>query len=300
MALNIQIVTPPAMEPLTLALAKAQCGVDATFTGDDLLFTELYIPAARKQAENVTHRAFFNQVWQRTLDNFPLAASFDYAPSPADRWNWPVYGGMWNRLAIDLPKGRALAINAITYLDGSGNPQTLSPSQYQADLSGIPCRLVPSQGADSGMVWPWEGSYLPGSVNIQWLAGSYVRLVTETFAVSGSPGPYVYNLQQKGVTGVASVVNAEAAPVAAWSVGPGSLTAPSVLTVPSSQAGLRLTVSYYVAAMPPDVLMAMALLVGHFYRNREATTDLKMDELPMGVQSLLSAEVIEWTDYRPC
>lgn len=300
MALNIKIVTPPVLEPLTLKLAKAQCGVDSSFTADDDLFNEVYIPAARQQAENVTHRAFFNQVWQRTLDDFPLAASFDYSPSPADKWNWPVYGGMWNRLAIDLPKGPALAINSIGYIDGEGNPQTLNSSLYQADLTGTPCRLVPSQGADSGMVWPWEGSYLPGSVSIQWTAASYVRLVTEGFTVPASPGPYTYSLQKKSVAGLLGVVNGSNAAVSSPSIAYGGAVESSVLTVPSSQAGLTLTVSYYVAQLPPNVLLAMLLLIGHFYRNREATTDLQMAELPMGVQSLLSSEVIEWTDYRPC
>lgn len=300
MALNIKLVSPPVLEPVTLLLAKAQCGVDSGFTADDILFNEVYIPAARQQAENVTRRAFFNQVWQRTLDNFPLAASFDYAPSPADKWNWPVYGGMWNRLAIDLPKGPALAINSIGYVDGEGNPQTLPSSQYLADLTGTPCRLVPSQGADSGMVWPWEGSYLPGSVKIQWLAGSYVRQVTESFAVPVSPGPYTYSLGKKSVTGVSAVVNSSNASVTGWTTAYGSAVAATVLTLPSNQAGLTLTVTYYVAQLPPNILLAILLLIGHFYRNREATTDLDLEQLPEGVQSLLSSEVIEWTDYRPC
>lgn len=103
MALNIHLLAGPILEPITLVQAKAQCRIDEGFTDDDVIISSIYIPAARQLAEKVTHRAFFNQTWERALDNFPLAASFDYSPSPADRWNWPVYGGMWNRLAIDLP-----------------------------------------------------------------------------------------------------------------------------------------------------------------------------------------------------
>jgi hypothetical protein len=298
MALNLTQLAGPVMEPVSLVLAKLHCGVDASFFGDDPLFG-VYIPAARAQAEAVCNRAFFNQTWQRTIDNFPLAASFDYSPSPADRWNWPVYGGMWNRLAIDLPKGRALAINSIGYIDGDGNPQTLVPSQYQADLTGIPCRLVPSQAASGGMVWPFEGNYMPGSVTIQWQAGSYVALVTESFTVPIS-SPFQYQMAKASVTGVASVVNGST-PVAGWSIAypPPLVPGQSTLTLPSAQAGGTLTVSYYIAAAPSDIQAAL-LLVGHFYRNREATTDLKMADLPQGVRALLGPHVVEWTDYRPC
>jgi len=298
MALNIQKLADAIVEPIRRAQAHHQCRIDAGCTLDDVLWL-VYISAARQLAEKVTRRAFFNQTWQRTLDNFPLAASFDYTPSPADKWNWPVYGGMWNRLTIDLPMGRALAINAITYIDASGNPQTLPASQYYADLSGIPCRLTPSQAAESGMVWPWQGSYLPGSVNIQWQAGSYVQLVTETFQAP-SAAPWTYQLKQPSVTAVVSVVNAAGASVTGWTFAPGLIGLPSTLTLPAAEAGLQLTVSYYVAALPADLLVAMLMLVGHFYRNPEATTDLKMEQLPIGVQALLSSHVVEWTDYRPC
>ena len=40
--------------------------------------------------------------------------------------------------------------------------------------------------------------------------------------------------------------------------------------------------------VPAPLLFAMRLLVGHFYANREAVADVKFEELPMGVQSLLN------------
>lgn len=298
MALNISQVAPPAFEPLLLTQAKLQCAVDPGSSEEDPLF-EIYIASAREVAEQFTRRAFFNQTWQRTLDNFPLAASFDYAPSPADKWNWPVYGGMWNRLAIDLPLGRALAINSITYADVCLGPTTLAPSLYAADLSGIPCRLTPSQSAVGGLVWPWQGSYMPGSVNIQWVAGNFVLAVSESF-MAPAESPYQYTLLKKSVTGIQSVQASAGTAVAGWTAPSGTLCGATTLTLPEAQAGQQLTVNYYVSACPAAVLEAMLLLIGHSYRNREATTDIGLVDLVQGVKSKLSPYVVEWTDYRPC
>lgn len=40
-------------------------------------------------------------------------------------------------------------------------------------------------------------------------------------------------------------------------------------------------------SIPPAVKQAVLLLVGHFYENREATTPLSLNVLPIGVESLL-------------
>ena len=298
MALNISLVTPPVIEPLSLALAQRQLRLDIGDTAENELITT-YISAARRLAEKMTNRAFFNQTWQRSLDNFPLSTSFDVSRSPADKWNAPLYGADWNRLAIDLPLGRALAVNSITYTGYNGTPQTLAPSLYNADLSGIPCRLTPSQSAEGGLVWPFQSSYLPGSVVIQWQAGSFVRLITELFTAPAA-APFNYTLQQKSVTAIKGVINSANAFVQGWSTQNNGFCESSTLTLPSSVAGQTLAVSYYVASVPADVTVALLLLVGHLYRNPEATTDIDLKAIPLGVQALLSDHVVEWTDYRPC
>jgi hypothetical protein len=293
MPLNVNLVAGPVLEPITLLQAKAQARVDPTFTLDDPLF-EIYIPAARQLAEKVMRRAIFNQTWVRTLDNFPLAASFDISVSPADRWNWPVYGGMWNRLAIDLPLGNVVRIISITYQNVSGQTVTLPASYYSADLSSVPCRLVPADAAACGLVWPFQGTYLPGSVQITYEAASFVRQVSESF--SAPAGPYTYQLAKAPVTGVQSVTDASGDPVA-FTVK--NSLASSVLTLPGAQAG-PLTVKYSVASCPSHIQLVLLQLVAHYYRNPEATSDLSLNRVPFNVEDLLSSHIIEWTDYRPC
>lgn len=46
--------------------------------------------------------------------------------------------------------------------------------------------------------------------------------------------------------------------------------------------------------VPDDLKWALFLLTGHFYENREATTDLKLIETPMGVDSLLARHKVWW------
>jgi len=46
--------------------------------------------------------------------------------------------------------------------------------------------------------------------------------------------------------------------------------------------------------VPNDIKWAIFMLVSHYYENREATTDLKLIDTPMGVDSLLAAYKIWW------
>lgn len=293
--LNVTILQDALFEPITVAQLAAQAEIDA---GVDATLLPIYVSAARKVAEKIMRRKIFNQTLQRTLDNFPLAASFDYSPTPADRWNWPIYGGMWNRLAIDLPGGNVLQLPAITYTDQNGNPQTLATGAYSADMSGPVCRLTPSDGAGSGLVWPWQGSFLPGSVQIKYLVGSYVAQVVEQFTVPNVP-PYTYTLQQAPCAGVLGVTQGGAAQNG-WSSAFNAATQATLLTLPAALAGMVCAATYTVPSLPNDIVNALLLIAAHLYRNREASTDLNLKALPLGVDALLGDYVVEWAEYRPC
>ena len=312
MALNLTKIADAIVEPVTLALAHAQCRIDAGFTADDVLLT-LYISSARQTAEKIMRRAIFNQTWQRTLDSFPLSTSLDYTASPADRWNLPVYGAQVNRLAIDLPMGRALAVNSISYQACNGDVFTLPPATYAADLTGIPCRLTPAQISEGSSVWPFQGGYLPGSVKIVWLAGNCVAQISDSLAVvaAGDPATYSVTISQASsiYSGTALLTSAIALFDASGNPVPFT-NANGVLTVPSSYTageqtlnitnGQMLTATYYLGNCPADIQHAILWLVAHYYRNGEAATDLNLKDLPHGVQSKLSPHIIEWSDYRPC
>lgn len=163
--LSLNLVTGPAAEPVTLALAKQHLRVD--FTDDDTYIPGL-ITAAREWCEAYMHRKIFNQTWQRTLDYFPIWVG-GTTVAPCSFQDWMFFSGYWAKVMIQLP-GKIEAINSITYtLPNGGGEQTLATSDYVADLTSIPARIVPQQG----MTWPVQTLYVPGSVQIEYVAGSY-------------------------------------------------------------------------------------------------------------------------------
>jgi len=73
----LELISPPAVEPVTLDEAKAHLKVDTT--DDDALIATL-ISAARAKAEWHTGRAFVTQGWTLWLDRWP-AADCQYLPA---------------------------------------------------------------------------------------------------------------------------------------------------------------------------------------------------------------------------
>lgn len=104
--MGLVLTTPPASEPVTLAEAKAQCRVELGFTDDDAILTT-FIAVARRAVEKHTGVGIIQQSWTLTLPQFP------------------PFGG-----PIDLPKGPAISIDGVTYLDANGATQTLDPATY--------------------------------------------------------------------------------------------------------------------------------------------------------------------------
>lgn len=164
--LNVQLVTPPAAEPVTLDQAKQHLRVDAD--DDDALITGL-ITAAREYAEKVTRRAFFNQTWSRSLDFFPVWNAVDRSRLPADRFSYPYPTWFWDRLTIELPHPRLVSVTSIVYTDSNGVEQTMPTDNYLVDTSSTPGRITPAPG----MIWPWTNLNRPGNVKITFVAGSY-------------------------------------------------------------------------------------------------------------------------------
>jgi uncharacterized phiE125 gp8 family phage protein len=91
---------PPAVEPVTLAQAKAQCRVE--HDADDALISRL-VKAAREMSEESTNRRWITQTVEAVFEGFPCGT---------------------DRLA--LPVGPVQAVTTVAYRDVNGTSQTLS------------------------------------------------------------------------------------------------------------------------------------------------------------------------------
>ena len=134
--LNLKLITPPVVEPVTLAIAKQHVRCD--FSDDDTLIP-VYITAARQMAEKYTRRAFFNQTWQLSLDQFPIFACSSTLPIRS-RENWPFYSSYWDGITIRLPRPTCVSVISITYIDLTGTTQTLPSDSYYVDTTSEPAR----------------------------------------------------------------------------------------------------------------------------------------------------------------
>lgn len=222
MILSYRLTAPPAVEPVTLDLAKQQCRID--YPDDDLLI-QTYISAARVYAEKFCNRAFFIQKWELSRDHFPLPR-IQTSLTPEQRHDWPFFGSAWDYFAIRIPKPTCISVDSVTYLDMTASKQTLDPSTYFVDTSSEPARLVPA----NNMFWPYTQQYLPGSIKIAFTAGTY----------------------GDGVD---------------------------------------------VNMMPQTIVLAMLLLITHWYKNREAASELNLKNIPLGVDELLEMHKFHTLEY---
>jgi uncharacterized phiE125 gp8 family phage protein len=113
--MSLQLVTPPSLEPVTLAEAKVHLKVDTA--GDDALIATL-ITAARARAEWHTGRAFVTQSWILWLDC------------------WPE-GGI-----VDVPLPPLQSVSAVTAYARDGTPSTIDSSLTVVDTASAPGRIA--------------------------------------------------------------------------------------------------------------------------------------------------------------
>jgi len=116
------LTTPPAIEPITLRQAKAQCRIDLD---DENALLDGYIVAARQAAEARLARGLLTQTWTLTV------------PSFAER--------IWLPMAAPLQ-----SITSITYYDANGAQQTLATTAYTVDTTSRPGSVVRA----ANQTWP--------------------------------------------------------------------------------------------------------------------------------------------------
>jgi uncharacterized phiE125 gp8 family phage protein len=108
------LVTGPAVEPISLADAKAQARI--TDDNSNALLSS-YIATAREAAEEYLGRGLYTQTWKLSLD--------------------------WFANVMPLPMAAPLAsITSVKYYDEDGTLQTLATSYYDTDTVARPGAVV--------------------------------------------------------------------------------------------------------------------------------------------------------------
>ena len=139
---TIQIVTPPASEPLTLANVKEFLRVDHN---DDDITLAIFITAARELCESFTRLALMPTTFEEYFDEFPTYSG-DYKDE------------------IRLSRSPVTAVTYVKYIDGNETTITANANDYKVDLISKPARISPDAG--------WFGTYETiNAVFIRYVAG---------------------------------------------------------------------------------------------------------------------------------
>lgn len=151
----LTLVTAPAVEPVTVAEAKAHLRVD--LDDDDVLIGRL-IAAARQAGEDFTGRAFLTQTWRLVLDRVPGAA--------LPWWDGRRQGAAIESCpgAIPLPRPPLQSVSAVALVGEDGGTTEWAAANYFVDVDGG--RLVLREGA----AWPTPVRSMAG-LSVTFVAG---------------------------------------------------------------------------------------------------------------------------------
>ena len=134
--------TPPAVEPVTLAEAKAHLRVD--ISTDDALITSI-IKAAREWCEEYLDRSLVHTQWTMRMDSFPHEFVLPRPP---------------------MATSGTVTATAITYTLETQAVETLDPATYRVDRHDTPGRIrVVYAGT-----WPAH-LFDENSVTVTWYGG---------------------------------------------------------------------------------------------------------------------------------
>lgn len=225
--MSLNLITPPAREPLSLALAKKHLKIDDDITADDELIQGL-ITSARGYCEGFQNRTYLETTWDLWLDGFP-----------SEKY-----------ISIPLPP---LQSASIKYYDYEDTEATFSTDNYDVDDKGFTGRVVLKYGKS----WPAVTLRPSNGVVIRFVAGygTYSSVVsTSTTAVTRTSGDNFVTTWTAGKTLTINGVTYRLASV-------GSTSALTLATT----AGTQTSVTLLADDVPEPFIQAMILHVKMLY-----------------------------------
>lgn len=145
MRTTYQIVSEPAYEPASRAEMKRWLRIDADDTSHDLV-VDLLTKAMRRDAENLTGRAFITRQLRLYLPDWPTD---------------PQYGHK-----IKLPFPPLQTVDSFQYIDEDGATQTLATTEYVVHDEYEPAFIIPAWD----VTWPTI-RLVPNAIQILFTCG---------------------------------------------------------------------------------------------------------------------------------
>jgi uncharacterized phiE125 gp8 family phage protein len=121
------LLTPPALEPILLADAKAHLRLDSD---DDDQLVSAAIVSARVHVEALTRRLLIEQQWRVYFDHWPRKRIVSLSPAPL------------------------ISVDAVTVYGADGEPVTVDEGDYEADTVTVPGRLLLHASAPAVVATP--------------------------------------------------------------------------------------------------------------------------------------------------
>jgi hypothetical protein len=280
---GLTLVTPPTIEPVSVADAKKHSRI---FINEDDALIAGYIQVARLRAENITHRAFLKQQWRFALQTWPgRTIALGYREGGPDFY--------WRNNYFSLPRPPLISVDEFVYYDTTNTQYSMTPGysntvgNYFVDFDHEPMRIaLPFAG-----IWPTT-VLLPQSPIRLTLTAGYPQFaglvnVTRSGLVTSAASPPVA-LFDPSLVGTWVTINNVSYNCQSVSVDLFSMQ----LSTPA-QAPLD-NVPFTGNAVPMAIRIGILFLAAHAYENREPVMTgrgLVSIEIPGTADTLLS-------DYR--
>lgn len=160
------VQSEPAIEPVSLSLAKSHLRIDTT---EEDAWLPVMITAAREMCEEFCQRAFVSRTVVATFDRFPPwdTTGWDFWLLPGYPSPDSVYPNPLTR-AIRLPIWPVISVETVKYYDSAGVQQTLvAGTDYLTHLTRMPALVYPTPGK----FWKVTQFGRVGSVEVSFTAG---------------------------------------------------------------------------------------------------------------------------------
>jgi len=257
----LRIITPPAIEPVTLAELKKHLRI--THDDEDAIL-RTYLQAARMYAETtLCWRAFIEQELELTKDYFPSVFS--------------------------LPRPPLQSVTSITYRTRDGTVETIDPADYIVDTDSEPARIVPAVDER----WPSDALYPVNAVRVRYTAGYPLEDVeVEDEAVgTGDASETEFSLDNPYIVSGSETIYFDGAVVAAADYtlddDTGAIT---FAAAPGQDVVITADYTYqdYRYNVPTEIKQGILILAAHFYEVREPVViGTSVMVVPMTAEALL-------------